>query len=173
VRKNRRLAAAAVCALATLAACEEGLPGREPLLVNAVSGAKVDLTGTTWESACLDVTSGSERRREVHGEEGAVTSVTSTYAAAGCTGTATDSSFTVYGEAAGDASVGWAGAPPAGLGAQVLGTKVFLDAGYAYGLDVYLVDDRASPRVLYSADPASGSQQSYPTLLLTGGEEER
>lgn len=161
-------------ALALLAACEEGLPGRDPLHVRAVSGVTVDLSGTIWEG-CRDAADGSSsiRWREIHGEEGAITLSVTPYAAAGCAGTAGQTqAASVYGEAAGDASVGWAPAAPPGLPDPAVATRVFL---YGIGeFDAYLVDDTASPRVLYTGEPTSPRDaDGFPTKLWAGGEVEQ
>ena len=172
-----RLAMVLAGALAALAGCESGLPGRDPLHVNAMSGAKVGLTGTSWE-LCTDAAAGSQRYREIHGEEGAITFVLATYGAPGCTGTATVSdTFAVYGEARGDAPVTWSGTAPAGVpDPPPPATKVRLQApgGGATG-DVYLVDDRdPAHRVLYTGDPRAPRDSSgYATKLYTDPEVEQ
>jgi hypothetical protein len=175
---DRRRAAAVVvaAALAGLGGCEDGLPGREPLQVNAVSRAKLDLTGTSWEQ-CTELPSGSQRYREVHGEEGAISFTLTAFEDPGCTGTATPSSgFSAYGEARGDTSVTWTGTSPAGLpDPPPPATKVLLDAGSgSYGLDVYLVDDTVSPRVLYTGEPGAPTDaEGYPAQLHAVPEVER
>jgi hypothetical protein len=160
--------------LATLTACEEGLPGRDPLFVNGVSGADVAMTGTSWR-LCTELESGSELYREVHGEEGAVTFLLSAFEASGCAGTgASADPTTVYGESRGDATVGWSGRPPPGLETPPPATRVRFRVGNAIvGLDVYLVDDRAAERVLYTGDPRSSAADGYPTLLLATPEREQ
>ncbi len=175
--KPARRAAAALAAALALAACEEGLPGREPLRVNAVSGGKVDLTGTRWES-CRDLPEGgSDFWKEVHGEEGAITYTLVRYDAPACTGAAGAPAVLVaLGDVVGDAAVGWSGTPRAGLAdPPPPASRVLLGfGGGAWAGDVYLVDDTVSPRVLYTGD-ARGPRDpyTYPALLWAGGEGER
>jgi hypothetical protein len=147
--------AALLAAAASLAACEDGLPFREPLEVVGLSGGRVAMTNTSWRACTDDGAGGSESYREVHGEEGAVTFLFSDWAAPGCTGAeAPIPASSAYAEAHGDKAVGWAGGPPPDLPETVTATRVLLDGWFP---DVYLVDDRAAPRVLYTGNTAAGA----------------
>jgi len=173
-------AAVLLAAAVAIAGCGSGLPGRDPLHVNAVSGGKVDLTNTTWEWCADAAGGGSELYREAHGEEGAISFRHSTWDAPGCTGSQTavlSPTGSAYGEARGDIPVTWAGTPPAGApDPPPLATKVLLSTvdGF-YAGDVYLVDDRdPAHRVLYTGALGSPRDDSgFPTQLHPVGEVER
>ncbi|HET8539609.1 MAG TPA: hypothetical protein VFL83_07030 [Anaeromyxobacter sp.] len=176
LRLRPAAAAVAACALAALAACSDPEPPREPLLVNARSGARVDLSRTAW-SACRPptFTSGaSERWTETHGERGAVTYTVTPYPDVGCAGAAgAGESVAGIAYAQGERTVGFTGAPPDGLGASVVATRVYVDAGAVYSLDCYWLDDTVSPRVLYTGDPnATADAEGYPNTFFEGGAEE-
>lgn len=176
--RRAALLSTALAALAALAACEEGLPNREPLRVRAASGGRVDLSRTQWEVCRADLPEAgrSQRWREVHGEEGAVTFIVTTYDAPGCTGTAAAAPpFTVLATAVGELQVGWTGgAPPAELAAELRATAVVLENPEFAGPDVYFLDDRVpTARVLYSGDPDSPRNGGFQTLLLVAGAAEQ
>lgn len=166
-----------LAALASLAACGDE---REPLVVAAVSGARVDLTGTTWE-LCLEdspAAGQSERYREVHGADGAVTSFLTTYAGAGCTGeeAAPAQVGAAVAEARGEVAVPWSGPPPEGRpDPPPPATRVeFQSRGFIAGRDVYLVDDTGPTRVLHTGPPdAPRDAGGYPTALLSRGAAEQ
>lgn len=165
MREIARLAAALAL---LLAACEEGLPFREPLHVRTASGVTVNLTGTSWRECTDDGAGGSASYREVHGEEGAITFLRETWTAPECTGTnSVVEAFAAYGEARGDVTVAWEGgtAPAPHLDPPPTATRVLLNSGGAYGGDAYLVDDTVTPRVLYTGNPASIGGDGYPTQL--------
>jgi len=165
-------------ALAALVACADDPapePRREPLRVNARSEASVDLSRTSWE-ACQEGPGTSQRWREDHGENGAVTYAITPYDAPGCTGNAgTAVTIPAVAYVRGERVVGFTGVPPPDVGPSVVATRVEVDAGAAgFGRDCYWLDDVASPRVLYTGDPASTvDAEGYPNLLLEGGEREQ
>jgi hypothetical protein len=163
----------ALSGLLALVACGDD---REPLVVAAASGARVDLTGTTWE-ICLEDAPGpgrSERFREVHGEDGAVTSILESYVGPGCTGE-TDGparAGSAVARARGDVVVPWGGGPPPeGLDPPPPATRVeFESGGFIVGRDVYLVNDTGPRRALHTGVPeAPRDGAGYPTLLLSQG----
>lgn len=171
-RLDVRSAALLAACVAALSAC--GDPRREPerLRVSARSGARVDLSRTTWE-ACLPDTPGagqSQRARIVHGDEGVVSYGFQDFAGPGCTGPAGEPrslSFLGFVEAEGE--VGWKGAPPPDAPATPLGTKVFLE-GIALGRDTFWVDDLSTPRVLYAGAATSQlDPEGFPIELSPAG----
>ncbi len=163
-------------ALAGLLACS-GEEHHAPLLVQARSGAVVDLSRTAWEACRADLPylGASERLREEHGPEGGVVYTVTHYEVPGCAGDPVSlASLGTIASAVGERSVGFTGTPPDGLGSSVLATKVYVDAGAAgIGLDCYWLDDTVTPRVLYTGDPnATRDAEGYPNAFIAGGEQE-
>lgn len=168
--------AAVLFAAAVLPACGKDPLERVPLRVNARSGAKVDLSSTTWQTCLADTPSAGKSvlSRIVHGEQGAVTYAFQEFAAPGCTGTTpgvVSQPFVAFVD--GERAATWSGTPPADalsppVPASPIVTRVFLSA-QGVATDVFWLDDVASPRVLYAGATNSPTTAGYPDLLFSGG----
>ncbi len=165
--------AAALAAASALAACG-GEEHFAPLVVNARSGAAVDLSGTAWEACRPEPGSPgvTVRTHEEHGDGGGIVYTVTRYDGAGCSGEVL-SGFRIGGRAAtrGEGSVAFTGTPPSGVGASVLATRMQVDFGAnGLGRDCSWVDDTAVPRVLYTGDPnAPVDAAGYPGAFVESG----
>lgn len=163
---------AAVLAGTALAGCGRNPRQPEPLVVSARSGARIDLTKTTWEHCLADTPAAgrSQLSRIVHGEKGVVTYASQDYDAPGCAGNASPVvSVSAFAFAEGDRTVGWAGTPPVDVPAPVA-TRVILDTGASIGADCFWLDDVSAPRVLYaSPSRPTVDPEGFPNQLSTRG----
>jgi hypothetical protein len=170
---------AAALALGALAACGSGVREPEPLVVSARSGARVGVSGTTWEICRADtpVAGASQLSRIVQGEDGVVTYAAQNFTGPGCAGTPATSLASVSAVAfmEGDRAVGWLGTPPSDaltppVPASPVATRVFLDGGVFIGADCFWLDDVSVPRVLYAcADESTLDADNYPNQLRNVG----
>ncbi len=171
-----RSASRALIVIAVIAALPACGSSNQPdaLVVDAKSGARVDLSGTTWASCADDapVAGHSVLQREVVSSKGSVAFTATEYASPGCTGTvvAQAPKTSAIVQAIGDRAVTFIPATPAGVTPPVTASAVQVDLGSALALDCYWLDDSVTPRVLYVGAPSSLiDQNGFPTQLSSTG----
>jgi hypothetical protein len=173
------LAAALLLAALLLAACSSG-EDDHPLFVRAVSGSSVLMSGP-WVGCNPTGGSSSELVTLVFSITGRGTFANLTYnSVADCSAGSPDAttSGTLDSVATGEKSVAWdAAGTPGGLSDPITASTVVLGltpkAGGAYSLRVVmLVDDRATPNLLYSKDDTQGGPvgaAGYPDEITQDG----
>lgn len=169
---------AVLAAAVALAACGETGREPEPLRVATRSGGTVDVSRTTWRTACAEVSPAegpvqSRRSLVVHGEDGVVTYADQAFGQPACAGDALDApssgsvSFLAFAD--GTKTTGWSGTPLPEHPAAPVATRALLETQVGFFGDTYWVDDVASPRVFYLGAANSPSSDGYPDLLAAEG----
>ena len=167
------------------AACgggSSGGPAGTAIVVRALPGPTLDLTGTTWASCYTgEPAAGQSQRRSEAYALGQVTHLEETFPASEtCAGTpdaAQRAEVVATVTLLGDRVVGWNGTPPAGLPAEVTATAIevkgtWTGTGQALSFrSLRFVDARTAARRIYEGKEAP-APDGVPTLLETGGREE-
>jgi hypothetical protein len=151
------------------------------MVVRTVPGGTADLAGTTWTTCFPNEPSpGLSRWTSDAYATGALTHREEIYVAStDCSGpTDPQRAWTVTASllTAGDRLVGWLGSQPPGLAATVIATGIVVSGTdprtqqpFSFK-DLLLLDDRTSPRLLYSGDddPPALDPEGFSTVLLPG-----